>query len=339
MSFTPTNQLNADSTTWFRNQQHASRLFVDDQFRLAPKSGFLFHVAFGINQDALKNIDLVQRHRNEINMLVKSTTLPKFTITTETLNQSNRKKVVQNQHKMENIDIVFHDDNMGLVNQLWQNYYSYYYADSSSAASGKSYTRNATKSFDYINGNYGFDNGSLNPFFKYIKIYQMARHEYVSYTLSNPVIASWGGSSALAYNSTENSSFSMSIAYEAVSYASGIVSPETVEGFGAEHYDQTPSPLTEVAPSEFYNNTTNTNSSPSFTNTMDVKQFAPAFANAMTTQINTYQNTQSLNNPGTSGILTQLQPAIQGVGGLQGISFPLPLPAATTTPATLRTFR
>ena len=35
----------------------------------------------------------------------------------------------------------------------------------------------------------------------------------------------------------------MKIAYEAVAYDTGDVSPSTVEGFGQSHYDQTPSPL------------------------------------------------------------------------------------------------
>ena len=31
---------------------HASRLYVDDSFRLAPKQKFLYHVVFNINSDA-----------------------------------------------------------------------------------------------------------------------------------------------------------------------------------------------------------------------------------------------------------------------------------------------
>ena len=32
---------------------HAARLYVDDSFRLAPKSKFLFHCVFNINQNVL----------------------------------------------------------------------------------------------------------------------------------------------------------------------------------------------------------------------------------------------------------------------------------------------
>ena len=125
MAFTPNKYLKTHSPmsyVYLRDQRHASRLFADDSFRLAPKFSHLFHVSFSINPAALKSIDLVQRHRNEINMLVKSISLPKFPLTTETANQYNRKKVIQTQHKYENATIKFHDDNMGLINQLWQNY-------------------------------------------------------------------------------------------------------------------------------------------------------------------------------------------------------------------------
>ena len=75
---------------------HASRLFVDADMRLAPKVKFLYHVSFFINMAALKDVGFKMKHQNEINMLVKRADLPKFTITTETLNQYNRKKIVQN---------------------------------------------------------------------------------------------------------------------------------------------------------------------------------------------------------------------------------------------------
>ena len=331
MSFTPTTQLKADPTTWLRNSQTASRLFVDDQFRLSPKQKFLFHVSFGINQAALKTPELLHRHRNEINMLVKSIDLPKYTITTETLNQYNRKKVVQVQHKYENIGIKFHDDNIGIINQLWQNYYSYYYADTTTASNNNAYSRNATRSSDFINGKYGFDNGSTSPFFTYIKIYQMARHEYVCYTLINPVIISMGHNQ-LSYSSNEFNEVDMSIAYEAVTYDTGLVSSDTVEGFAMEHYDLTPSPLS-VQPSTYDSGILST-TSPSFATSLNMNTQAADIVNTITQQINTYQNTQVLTNQGTTGILgSAIRTATAGVGGLQGIEFPVSTTNTTATTA------
>jgi hypothetical protein len=315
MAFTPNKYLTAHSPMSFvhlRDQRHASRLFAEDSFRLAPKFDHLFHVSFSINPGALKSIDLVQRHRNEINMLVKSISLPKFTITAETANQYNRKKVIQTQHKYENATIKFHDDNMGLINQLWQNYYSYYYADSISAKNGTAYNRNATKSFDFVTTPFGLDNGSNVPFFNYITIYQMARHEFVSYKLHNPLIATWDHA-GLDYASTKVHDNTMTISFEAVSYNAGIVSPETVEGFGLEHYDVTPSPLAGVVDAN--------NLSPSFVSQQNVTANSAETLNNIVSSVNTYQNTQEKTNQGTPGLLTTT--TTQSVGGVQGITFPV----------------
>jgi hypothetical protein len=328
MALTPNQYLNSNSAVTLRDPQHAARLFVDDKFRLLPKAKFLYHVAFNINQAALKSIELVQRHRNEINMLVKSVDLPYFTVSMETLNQYNRKKNVMTGHKYNPINIKFHDDNMGLVNQLWQNYYSYYFADPVVAGTSGAYNRTATRSSSFINNPYGLDNGSTLPFFNSITVYQMARHEYVSYTLHNPIIASWNhnpldssGGSAISHDNQA------SIAYEAVSYGSGQITTGTPEGFGVEHYDQTPSPLQGGAALQ--------SASPSFVSGVNIQGNASEFLNTVTTQINTYQNTKELPSPGTTGVLTSaIQSATQGVSGVQGIVFPQ---QTTTTAATLAT--
>ena len=232
--------------TLLRDPQHAARLFNVDNFRLAPKHKFLFHVSFGINPAAVKSAELLNAHKNEINMLVKSVTLPSIDITTATVNQYNRKKVVQTTYKFNEITIKFHDDNQGIINLLWQNYYSYYYADPISATVTGAYKRNAMQNANYITAPYGLDNGSIDNFFTYIKIYQMARHQYVSYTLYNPLISKWNHDN-LDYKSTDLHDNTVNIAYEAVSYGSGIVTPGDPEGFGMDHYDQTPSPLKGTA--------------------------------------------------------------------------------------------
>lgn len=315
MAFTPNQFLTENSNVVMRDQQHAARLFSDDQFRLAPKHKFLFHVAFGINQAALQTADLAQRYKNEINMLVKSCDLPNFSVQTETLNQYNRKKNIQTTMKYNPINITFHDDNMGLINQMWENYFSYYYGDPSSAMDPGSYNRTAMKNFNYINNTYGLDNNSTQPFFNYIKIYQMARHEYVSYTLYNPIISQWNHNK-LDYAQSAVHDNTVQIMYEAVSYDRGQVTPDNVEGFGAEHYDQTPSPLQGgVDPGKI---------NPSLTSKTNITTNAGEFLNNMASTINSYQNTQTLNNGLQTGIVSNVGgTAVQGVSGLQGITFPV----------------
>lgn len=312
MAFTPNRYLRQNTSTTLRDPQHAARLFVDDQFRLAPKHKFLFHVAFNINPAALADTSLIQRHRNEINMLVKACDLPNFTVQSETLNQYNRKKNIQSTIKYNAINITFHDDNMGLINYLWQNYYSYYYADPLVASDPAAYKRNATKNGNFITTPYGLDNGSTLPFFNYITIYQMARHEYVSYTLHNPMITAWNhnklDSSAMGVHDN-----SVTVAYEAVSYASGDVLAGDPEGFGVDHYDTGKSSLqgSPLAGSQ----------SPSFVNNNPTNPSGTL--NTLAEQLNTYQNSQQKASPTTAGIINKaVSNVTTGITGLQGVVFP-----------------
>jgi hypothetical protein len=222
--------------------RHAARMFSDDSFRLAPKSKFNYHVSFSIDTRALKSLNFDYRHRNEINMLVKKCELPKFTIATEVLNQYNRKKIVQNKVDYSPINISFHDDRLGVTRQLWENYFAYYYADSTVAKRAGSYNRTAMAGSSFITTPYGFDNNSSVPFFQKITIYQMANKQYASYTLVNPVITAWNHDS-LDYGSSVPAEQTMTLAYEAVSYDTGYVSQGNPPGFAEDHYDTLPSPL------------------------------------------------------------------------------------------------
>lgn len=313
----PNSYLKADPVTLVRDQRHAARLFTDDHLRLAPKSKFLFHVAFNINPAALRTIALTQRHRNEINMLVKSVDLPNFQITVDTANQYNRKKNIQVTHKFQGITIKFHDDNMGLINQLWQNYYSYYYGDSAAAQDDAAYKKTATKNGNHIRYNYGLDTGFNTPFFNYITIYQMARGEYVSYKLHNPVITSWNHNN-VDYSQGGYHDNSMGLSYEAVSYGSGLVKPGEPEGFALEHYDLEPSPL--LADPSAADVAT---ASPSFSGQSALESNGPNFLNNVIRTVNSYSNTKQPGATVASSASTITSSASsQSVGGLAGIQFP-----------------
>lgn len=226
---------------WLRDYAHASRLFVSNDLRLAPKNKFLYHVVFNVNTTALKSLSFKYKHQNEINMLVKSAELPKFTLQTETLNQYNRKKVVNVKVDYNPITIRFHDDNLGVVLNLWYNYYHYYYGDTSAADVPGGYNRTAMKNQAFIKPKYGLDNGSVVPFFNGIDIYQLARKAWFKYKLINPVITAWNHDT-LDSSSSQPSEQSMTLAYESVGYETGVISNGRPQGFSQEHYDLTPSP-------------------------------------------------------------------------------------------------
>ena len=103
--------------------QHAARLYTDDAFRLAPKTKFLYHVVLEMSSSATRLMpQLDQRHKNEINLLVKSVDLPKVSINTVTKNMYNRKKNLQTHLEYDPVNITFHDDNLGITTMLMEAY-------------------------------------------------------------------------------------------------------------------------------------------------------------------------------------------------------------------------
>lgn len=236
--------------------QHASRLFVDDTFRLAPKNKFLYYVVFNINPDALTDVSFQDRHRLELNYLVKTAELPKYTIKTETLNQYNRKTNVYTSIAYDPITISLHDDNNGITNMLWALYYGYYFNDRNNSSDPYTdinpiaYGNTAYNDKSYSPFRYGLDtdnegdvSGTLAPFFESIQLFTLSRQRFFSYLLCNPKITKWDHD-ALDYSEgsgvVENK---MTLAYEAVIYNSGMVDVDDPTGFAVLHYDNTPSPI------------------------------------------------------------------------------------------------
>ena len=231
---------------------HGSRLFVDDSHRLSPKVKFLYHVTFNINPAASAVIpQLREKHMNELNMLVKSAQLPAYNIQTDVKHQYNRKRVVQKRIDYQPVTISLHDDNMGVTTAMWEAYYRYYYRDGNDAKTTPDGSPDTgTTAFDpYNRGNqfsrkqyrYGFDNDSFAPFFTSITISQMARKNYTSFTLVNPMISNWSHDT-MDNSASEAVSNTMTLEYESVHYSRGSIGKGGPKGFAVEHYDKTPSP-------------------------------------------------------------------------------------------------
>ena len=122
---------------YLRDYTHASKTFRPNAYQYAPKFKFLFHVYFEINPSAYR-VGLTDDAN--FGLAVKTAKLPNYTFDTHTMNQYNRKRIVQTKIKYDPIDIVFHDDNGGaslsptgggMIRNMWYNYYTYYYKDAS----------------------------------------------------------------------------------------------------------------------------------------------------------------------------------------------------------------
>jgi len=222
------------------NWQHATRLFIDDTYRLSPRTKFLFYVRFELDKTAMRAPAFSARHTDEIGLLVKSCDLPKYNFDTVTKNQYNRKKIVYKGINYEPVNINLHDDNAGIVNALWAIYYGYYIADRHNPMAA--YEANHLRVADSPNFRFGMDNKISTPMFKSISIYTMSRRRFLGYTLVNPRIKSWSHGT-VDYSAGETLESNMTIEYEAVKYSAGTVSRNSPKGFATLHYDNLPSPL------------------------------------------------------------------------------------------------
>lgn len=236
---------------------HASRLYADSVFALAPKTGFLYYVEFDIDPSTLTDSQWANQQRvSEVGLLVKSVDLPKFSVQTETVNQYNRKTVIQKGITYNPLNLAFHDDNSNVVHNMWLNYYRYYYADSTWGGTGPIGTARDNVPGAYQNNKYLPSNDLFNPtnygmnsklvvapFFRSITIYQLSRKIFTSYKLVNPIIQTWEHDKLDQSAGSKIAESKMTINYEAVFYGTGQVRKDSPTGFAVFHYDNSPSPL------------------------------------------------------------------------------------------------
>jgi hypothetical protein len=225
------------------NYSHATKLFIDGNMRLAPRTKFNYYVRFEIDKAAIKAPSFSNKHHEEIGLLVKTAELPKYNFDSVVKNQYNRKRIIYKNFNYEPVNITMHDDATGVVNAMWAVYYGYYIADRQLPAAafegGLKYRPTNTGKDNF---RYGMDNNISTGFFKSVSIYTMARRRFLGYTLINPRIKSWSHGN-MDYAASEFAESTMTLEYESVKYSAGQVSYGSPKGFATLHYDSVPSPL------------------------------------------------------------------------------------------------
>lgn len=240
--------------------RHASRVFNENSYALAPKTKFSYHVFFEFDRNAIAEApNFAEKHRLEAGLLVKSVDLPKFTLETDIKNQYNRKKIIYKNITYDPVNITMHDDNVGVINAMWALYYGYYVNDRFNSPNAWGEATGPYKPVPKPGFKYGLDTsvdpaspGSdyqeklKPPFFKSITIYTMGRRRFVSYKLINPHVSSWNHGNANYSESNATMESTMTLNYEAVIYGAGSVvkgGQGEPKGFSQFKYDITPSPL------------------------------------------------------------------------------------------------
>lgn len=226
------------------DRNHASRIFVANNYGLTPKYGWLFHVAFDINTEIsrVSNDDLLR-----MGFVIKSASLPKFTVDTKTFNAYNRVDIVQTKVKYDTITIKFHDDNLDIIRNFWYDYYSFYYRDADwneniyQAAS--KYNERQNQSWGYAPRQYPASSPATQQYLSAIRIYSLHNKRFAEYTIINPIITSFQHGEHAQGDEGGTLENTMTIQYQAVKYKYGDVSEDTVTGFATLQYDTRPSPL------------------------------------------------------------------------------------------------
>ena len=238
-----------DNLPAMKDFRHASRLYLDDNFKLMPKQKFLFHVV--INTDETLFFDgFKANERHELNMLVKACDLPKFNMGVEEKIQYNKKMYLATRVAYEAINITFHDDHADTINAFWKKYYEYNVADPVSMNSDEQISLTKDDYYDNFKtrttNKFGLDTPkqSKKPYLKSIEIFLLHKQRFTSMTLVNPVIGSFNHDNVDQADGAGVLQNTMQVMYETVIYKSGIVNKNNVPGFATVHYDHEPSPLT-----------------------------------------------------------------------------------------------
>jgi len=237
-----------DGLPGMKDYRHASRLYIDDNYKLMPKQKFLFHVVF--NTDETLFVDgFNANERSQLNMLVKACDLPKYGMNMEEKIQYNKKMYAATRIQYDPVNITFHDDHADTVNAFWKKYYEYHIADSVSMNSDLQISATKDSLYDSIEtkrtNKYGMDTPAARgkPFLKGIEIFVLHKKRFTSMTLVNPVIASFSHDNLDAADGAGIMSNTMQVMYETVIYKAGIINRNNVPGFATVNYDNEPSPL------------------------------------------------------------------------------------------------
>ena len=233
-----------------KDYRHASRLYIDDLYKLMPKQKFLFHVVFDTDESMF--IDGFQSNeRYQRDMLVKSCELPRYGLNMEEKIQYNKKMYAATRIQYEPVNITFHDDHADTINAFWKKYYEYYFADPLTIPVNNNGLAVKDTAYDTTPENtpyrkFGMDTPvqRKKPYLRGIEIFVLHKQRFTSMSLVNPVIASFAHDTVDAADGTGVMSNVMQVFYESVIYRAGTMQRPKTKGFANINYDKEPSPLT-----------------------------------------------------------------------------------------------
>jgi hypothetical protein len=109
-----------------RDYYHASQAFGvrGGNYEYIPRNKFLYYVYFNLNTSIPAVANLIGGGKSSvIGLMAKSAQLPSYTIDVATMNQYNRKRLVQSKINYNPAQLVLHDDNSDLIRNMWYQYF------------------------------------------------------------------------------------------------------------------------------------------------------------------------------------------------------------------------
>jgi len=340
---------------FLRDYQHATRLYLDNGYQFVPKAAWIYYIEIKINPEIVNYTDSkneFQKWYNDYNgaigLLAKSVTMPKFTIENETINQYNKKTVIQKSIKYQSVSFTFHDDMSNATTNLWKSYYEYYFGDSNENIASK-YSNTKYNRHDGNNSfRYGLNNNQRAPFFTSFDVYQLFKSRYNFYRIVNPIIKEWSHSDLNQSEGNKLSESTLIADYETVVYDTDLVKNKSTKeepGFYNQYYDKTP-PILGI--------NRDSPSSPSFPGPQDIypstDMISPGIMFAGVNPRNKARSNLNFNIAGQAGSFVSNLSSNDGVvlsfnlsndsgNNPAGINVPLGNTQGDNTPAELRTTR
>lgn len=215
----------SERSEYVRDSKHAAYVFDTKGDGLIktgyPRLRFQYFVNFVFNKQAIGQIF----EDPNFTALVKRVDAPSISIDTQTLNQYNKKRIVQNRVNFNPIDLVFHDTVDSLTLKFWEAYYTHHFKDGDRKVEGgevnKRFFANDIIAPEFDGNNFGVNLDRIQDqqyLLDRIEFFQVFGGRFKRIDLINPRIQSFTPDTFDYSDTTGLSEIRMSLAYEDVIY-------------------------------------------------------------------------------------------------------------------------
>lgn len=185
-----------------------------------PKPNFLYFIRF-VKSNAggtVSNADWTK----SLGILAKSIERPSVDFEVETVNQYNKKRVIQKKQTFQPISFTFHDTVDQKAAHLFEDYYRFYYGDPRNSSFNSWSWDIMSNNFNQGQGGWGFippaGVADYSYYFSHIELYYLYGGKYTRYDIINPKMQSFKTSSMAYSEGSGQAELTMSFQYEGLIY-------------------------------------------------------------------------------------------------------------------------